>query len=344
MSVTQFTPAELSALPEGRTGWRFVVARLLPVGLWFLANPWPGNQWPTLLFWTLMTAYSLFCWTSWFHETIHHTLCRSRTANIFLGRIMGIVVFTPYTVYRESHIRHHAYLNSPGDWELWPYSDPNASRPFRMAFAWCDLLLGLLTGPYIYGRIFFCKDSPITSRELRMAIRREYLLSVVFWGATFGLVAWFNVWHGFLVVWLVPHALAGALQTGRKFTEHLGMTSFDPLMGTRTVIGDNLWTRFCTMVNFDIFVHGPHHRHPRLPHAELAGKMHHYVQGAPQTRYPVFSTYSRAVRAMLPALLFNPGVGLNAGGVLPETGSIEPVVADFVSDVCQPFSLDRQSG
>jgi fatty acid desaturase len=256
---------------------------------------------------------------------------------------MGMVVLTPYTVYRESHIRHHAYLNSPGDWELWPYSDPSASRSFRMAFAWCDLLLGLLTGPYIYGRIFFSKDSPITSRELRMAIRREYLLSVSFWGATLGLVAWFNVWHGFLVVWLVPHALAGALQTGRKFTEHLGMTSFDPLMGTRTVIGNNLWTRFCTMVNFDIFVHGPHHRHPRLPHAELAGKMQNYVLASPETRYPVFSTYSQAVWAMLPALVFNPGVGLNAGGVLPETGTIEPVVADFASDVCQPEGVRRRA-
>ncbi len=336
MSVTQFTPAELSALPEGRTGRRFLVARLLPVGLWFLANPWPGNQWPTHVFWTLVTTYSLFCWMSCLHETIHHTLCQGRNANVILGRILGMVVCTPYTVYRESHIRHHAYLNKPDDWELWPYSDPVASRPFRMVFAWCDLVFGFVTAPYIYGRIFFHKNSPITSSELRAAIQKEYLLSVAFWGTVLGLVAWFHIWHWFLTIWLVPHALAGILQTGRKFTEHLGMKSFDPLLGTRTVIGKNAWTRFCTQANFDIFVHGPHHRHPRLPHAELARKMQDYVQKAPETHYPVYSTYAKAVWAMLPALFFNPGVGLNAGGVLPGEKSTEPVVENFVSDICEP--------
>src|SRR5262249_32813932 len=145
MSVTQFTPEELRALPEGRTGRRFLVARMLPVGLWFLAYPWPGDNWPTHVFWTLLTTYSLFCWLSCFHETIHQTVCRSRIANIVVGRIIGMVVFTPYTVYRESHIRHHAYLNRPGDWELWPYSDPAAWRAFRIVFAWCDLLFGFIT-------------------------------------------------------------------------------------------------------------------------------------------------------------------------------------------------------
>ena len=46
--------------------------------------------------------------------------------------------------------------------------------------------------------------------------------------------------------------------------------------------------------------------------------MHDYMQESPETHYPVFSTYASAVRAMLPALFLNPGVGLNAGGVLPE--------------------------
>jgi|SRR5579872_2690206 len=334
MSATPFTAEELNALPEGKTGRRFLVTRLLPVGLWFLANPWPGHQWPTQLFWTLVTAYSLFCWLSCFHETAHHTLYRSLKANIIIGRILGMVMFTPYTVYRESHIRHHAYLNKPHDWELWPYCDPAASRPFRIVFAWCDLLLGFMTAPYVYGRIYFSAKSPIVSPELRIAIRNEYLLSAAFWGIIVGLVAWFNVWHGFLTIWVLPHWVAGVLQTGRKFTEHLGMKSFDPLLGTRTVIGETAWTRFCTKANFDIFIHGPHHRHPRMPHAELASKMHDYIQKSPETHYPVYATYTRAATAMLPALLTNPGVGINAGGVLPAE-AIEPVVDNFASDVCK---------
>ena len=69
------------------------------------------------------------------------------------------------------------YLNRPDDWELWPYSDPAASRPFRIVFAWCDLLLGFITTPYMYGRIFFHKNSPITAPPTRAAILKEYLLA-----------------------------------------------------------------------------------------------------------------------------------------------------------------------
>jgi fatty acid desaturase len=247
-----------------------------------------------------------------------------------------MVVIIPYTVYRETHIRHHAYLNRPNDWELWPYSDPAVSRPFRMLFAWCDLLMGFIAAPYTYGRIFFHRNSPITVPALRTAILREYLLSAVFWGATLGLVAWYKAWHGFLVTWCIPYWVASFLQTGRKFTEHLGMQSCDPLLGTRTVIGANFWTRFCTRANFDIFIHGPHHRHPRLPHAELERKMHDYMQQSPETRYPVYSTYARAIRAMLPALFCNPGVGLNAGGAIAEVNGIAPTLDDFVTDICEP--------
>ena len=336
MSATAFTQAELAALPEGRTGRRFLAGRLFPVGMWFLAHPWPAAHWSVQLFWTVLTGYCLFCWTSCFHETVHHTLCRSQKTNIVFGRLLGMVMCTPYTAYRETHIRHHAYLNRPNDWELWPYTDPHASRLFRIVFAWCDLLLGSITAPYIYGRIFFHRNSPLTAPAQRAAVRMEYLLSLLVWGMTLGLVAWFDAWHGLVTTFLVPYALAGMLQTGRKFTEHLGMQSFDPLLGTRTVIGQNAWTRLCTEVNFDIFIHGPHHRHPRMAHRELASKMHEYEQQHPETPYPVYSTYTRAIRAMLPFLLFNPGSGLNAGGNLAEPTSDSPPAEDFVSDVCEP--------
>jgi hypothetical protein len=63
--------------------------------------------------------------------------------------------------------------------------------------------------------------------------------------------------------------------------------------------------------------------------------MHEYVQKFPGTRYPLYTTYARAVLAMLPALFVNPGVGINAGGALPDAAS-ETVVKDFASDACEP--------
>ena len=46
--------------------------------------------------------------------------------------------------------------------------------------------------------------------------------------------------------------IAGVLQTMRKLTEHLGMASYDPPLGTRAVIGQNWLTRLGSFMNFDI--------------------------------------------------------------------------------------------
>jgi fatty acid desaturase len=241
------------------------------------------------------------------------------------------VTLTPYTVYREAHIRHHAYLNKPHDWELWPYADPGCSLWFRRVFVWLDLVFGVLTTPFIYGRIFFSRASPLRSPAVRRMIVLEYLAIVVFWGAIYGSVAWYGYWPPFIRAWLVPWWLAGVIQTGRKLTEHLGMASYDPLLGTRTVLGNGWATRLTTFVNFDIFVHGPHHRHPRVAHNELRGKMLAYMEENPEHGYPVYKNYWRAACAMLPNLLRNPGCGMNAGAAAPHADQRE--AGDFVADV-----------
>ena len=80
--------------------------------------------------------------------------------------------------------------------------------------------------------------------------------------------------------------LAAFMQTFRKFTEHLGMASFDPLQGTRTVLPRKWLLRLSSFLNFDIFVHGPHHRHPRLTHDKLESKLDEYRARIPDVTYP----------------------------------------------------------
>jgi len=337
MSDTIFTPEEFEALPENPNNRRLIFPRwglLAPV---CLAFSWPSDHWAVQTALIVVTAYTLFCWTSIFHETVHHTYCKSRRRNIWVGRILGTFIGAPFTTYRETHIRHHAYLNKPVDWELWPYSDPHASLWFRRAFVWFDLVCGFISSPIIYGRIFFHKDSPVTDPAVRSAIRNEYVAIFLGWGTTLGLVAWYGAWWDFFRVWGIAHFIASLMQSGRKLTEHLGMASFDPLQGTRTVIGTSLWSRWCTYVNFDIFIHGPHHRHPRLSHDQLRGKMQDYVTHNPEQHYPVFGSYWRATINMLPCLFRTPGVGVNAGAT-PPTPIAEERDVNFATDVMQPAS------
>lgn len=331
VSVTNFTEEELEAIESKRTIPRFLFFPAGVMGLWFIANPWPSDHWAVQTVWILLTSYILFCWTSAFHETAHQTLCGSRWISIWLGRLLGCVVLVPYNVYRESHIRHHGYLNKPDDFELWPYSDPHAPLWFRRVFVWLDLIFGAVTSPWIYNRTFFHKNSPIQSPKLRRTIRWEYLGVAAFWTAILSTVAWNGAWFGLLKVWVLPHWLAGIYQTTRKLTEHLGMASYDPLLGTRTVIGENAFTRLGTYLNFDIFIHGPHHRHPRMAHNRLKQTMDDYVRENPGTEYPLYETYWQATRQMIPWMFRNPGVGVNRGAPPPNAGHRE--VDDFVGDV-----------
>lgn len=339
MSVTAFTKAEQDALRDPWTWMRFLFFPGGVVGITALAVGWPNDSLAAQIPWTIFTAYCMFCWTSCFHETAHQTLTSRRQTSILLGRIVGTLMFVPYSVYRESHIRHHAYLNKPYDWELWPYSDPKMSLTFRRVFIWFDFFLGSFLAMLTYGRIVFHRNSPLTDQRLRRTIYLEYAGAVVFWAVLFTVFTLTDTWREFGRGWVIPYLVAGMWQNGRKFTEHLGMASYDPMLGTRTVVGRTWVTRLCTWLNFDIFVHGPHHRHPRIPHRVLREKMHEYAEQAPELQYPMFRSYFGAVMDMLPFILRNPGVGMNAGAPAPDEEKKQ--TDNFVADVVEEVLSDK---
>ena len=336
-SVTQFTAEEQQSLEETH-----VLPRMLSIPMTGLSMAVSGAFMNGTLPWTpaapwivavlgAFTASMMFCWTSALHEAAHQTLFKSRWLSIAFERALGTLMFTPYTGYREVHIRHHAYLNTPRDWELWPYSDPKASLAFRRAFVWFDLFCGIIAGPIIYGRIYFHRDSPIKSPEIRRTIRNEYLAIAAVWGAIWLYVSLSHEWMAHLAVVIGPMYVAAVMQTFRKFTEHLGMASFDPLQGTRTVLPRKWLLRLSSFLNFDIFVHGPHHRHPRLTHNRLESKLDEYRDANPSIEYPTYTRYWKAMLAMAPSMVFNPGCGVNAG---------TPADQDLYRDGAEDFASD----
>lgn len=331
-AVTEFTAEEQADLARKRTVPRLLSLPLAVVGMAAVGLGVGSENALVAAAVAVFTASMMFCWTSALHEAAHQTLWPSRQASIWTGRLLGALMFTPYTVYREVHIRHHAYLNTPRDWEMWPYSDPNASLAFRRVFVWFDLLLGVVAGPLIYGRIYFHRDSPIKSPEMRRTIRNEYLAIIALWGGIWTYTTLSGIWHLHLRGVLLPMYLAAVCQTGRKFTEHLGMGSFDPLLGTRTVLPRQWLLRLSSFLNFDIFIHGPHHRHPRIAHTTLETKLGEHQRQNPEAAFPTYERYWQATLAMLPCLIRNPGCGVNAGAQ-GEGGDLE--VDDFVSDIVE---------
>lgn len=271
---------------------------------------WGGDHWSIRCAWIALLSYCWFCVGGSFHETVHLTLFRSERLNRLVGRALGIVTLIPYTAYRETHRRHHAYLNTPADYELWPYSNPQASLPFRRAFVWIDLVGGIVTAPWIYGRIYFLND-PRLPPEVRRTIGREYVALALVWAAgltALGLLVHESGWNwsNFDPVWLLPLIVAPLFNTARKFVEHLGLNSPDPLQGTRTIVASHPLSRLLSFFNFDIAIHGPHHRSPRSPSKELVGLLDKYRDMHPQAELPVFTSYIAAFQHLWPSLWTNP--------------------------------------
>jgi fatty acid desaturase len=280
----------------------------------------PELSWSGQLLAIAAVSYFWFNVAGSFHEVAHHTLFRSVRANVWLGRAIGTFVLIPYTAYKETHRLHHAYLNTPDDTELWPYCDPTWSRRSRQIFAWIDIAFALITTPIIYGRVAWMSNSRLRP-DVRRTIRREYAGILAVWTAVLGLIVWrlaAGTLHPamFHPLWLSPLVISYGLNTLRKFTEHLGLASFDPVLGTRTVIGPSLVTRISSYFNFDIYIHGPHHRYPKAQHYELPQKLRE-LQAARPEGMPVFPTYRAAMLDMFPSLLQNPAVGHNVTSAEP---------------------------
>jgi len=227
--------------------------------------------------------------------------------------LIGSFLVTPFTCYQATHLSHHARMATPADYELWPYCDPGYSRSFRRKFAVLDLLFPTMIGPFIYSRIFWTRD-PQLSREDRRMVILEYLMSLVLWGGIISIGVLLSrldllSLEAGAIWWYAPLVLSGSLNTVRKFVEHVGLGSFDPMLGSRTVVPTNPLMRLISFANFEINVHGPHHRHGMAKHHELEEKLESQVKKTPEYNELVFRTVTGALRHTLWSVIRNPGVG-----------------------------------
>src|ERR1043166_10103666 len=106
------------------------------------ATVWAGWWWLSLPL-ALVAAHLMHGLLIGFHEASHGLLRKSRRLNEFDGVLIGIFSFLPFNLYRVVHQRHHMYLGTEKDTELWPFVLPRMSRWKRGLSAFLDLTVGL---------------------------------------------------------------------------------------------------------------------------------------------------------------------------------------------------------
>jgi len=255
----------------------------------------------------LVTAHFMHGLLIGFHEASHGLLRKSRRLNEFDGVLIGIFSLLPFSLYRVVHQRHHMFLSTEKDTELWPFVRTRVPRWARRLAAFLELTVALFYAPFIFLRVFFETNSPVRSAKVRRRIWLELALSVVVWAGVIAAVAFFGVWKYFLWIYLAPALIAANLQSWRKFIEHMGLLGNTVNSSTRSIVPRSWFGRVFAYTLLHEPYHGIHHQNAGLPHTVLPQFTSLLEPKQPGERLP-FISYRQALPDLIRSL-GNPRVG-----------------------------------
>lgn len=269
-----------------------------------IAAALPASQWPWLLAICPALGTILFIFVIGFHDASHERLHPVHRMNEMFGHVAGTLMFIPLSVYRHAHARHHAYLGTQRDPELWPFNEPGTSRWVRVLAALSEIVLGVIHSPILFFRSVTLGD--LMPRE-RSQIIRGYVACAITWTIILAVVFEYSLWRTLLVTAIIPMAISGVMQTLNKYTQHLGLHGRTVLGLTRTVVDEHKAGEVVSSAMFYNDYHGTHHRYAKIPYYNLPPATPYTLANATEF-CPVYSNLGMAFLAMLPCLA-DPKVG-----------------------------------
>ncbi len=297
VATTRQEIAELHAFKHwpARKLWPLIIAT---VALTVAAAKLPPEYWPLyLVIWPALGTL-LFLFVIAFHDASHDRLHPVHGMNELFGHVVGTLSLVPLDVYRHAHARHHAYLSTQQDPELWPFNVPGTPRVLRVLAAACEIVLGILYSPFLFLRSVLQGDLVPGERKL---IVRGYVLCAVVWGTIFALTYKYGAWWLLAATLIIPMAISGMLQTLNKYTQHLGLHGHTVLGLTRTVVDEHEAAEVVSSAMFYNDYHGTHHRYAKIPYYNLPAATPYTLAGANEF-CPVYPNLAYAFFAMLPYL------------------------------------------
>jgi fatty acid desaturase len=263
----------------------------------------------------LLSAPLLSLLLAWYsslqHETIHGHPTPSRRFNAALGAL-PLALWIPYTVYRETHLRHHRHggrglTQVARDPESFYLPTEVLSRVGRLR-RWvhranCTLAGRLVLGPALAIAAFWSGEF----RRVRSGDRRR----VRIWarhalGVALVLTWAVGVCHIPLLVYAVLIVYPSvSISHLRSFAEH--RADADPLLRTRVVEAHPIWA----LIFLNNNLHIAHHAKPKIP-------WYHLPRVWGQMRHPAHErglVFGGGYREVIQKYLFRPYISLDYDGV-----------------------------
>ena len=240
-----------------------------------------------LMYWALQVSYLLvlvlavptagFLLRTYimFHDCAHGSFLRSKRANAWLGSVLALLVFTPFSKWRHDHIVHHATagdLDRRGVGDVPTLTVNEYNEKSKGGVFWYRLfrqpmvMFGI--GPIYSMLIMQRRPDPWDGAGSKRSIRRTNIALVV----TIGLLCWFLGWREFLLVEATIIPLAGAAGLWLFFVQH----QFEDVYWKRTeewsyadaALRGSSHLHLPAILQFftgNIGLHHVHHLNPRVP-------------------------------------------------------------------------------
>jgi omega-6 fatty acid desaturase (delta-12 desaturase) len=158
-----------------------------------------------------------------FHDCAHANFMPSKRANVWLGRFLGLLVYSPYQAWRHNHAVHHATAGDldrrgVGDLPTMTVAEyVSASRGKRIAYR-------LFRNPLVMfgiGPIYALMIQPrLWSKDDRPRKKRSVIFTNIALATVIGLLCWAIGWQEFWMVQLPVAWAAGAAGVWLFYVQH----------------------------------------------------------------------------------------------------------------------------
>jgi omega-6 fatty acid desaturase (delta-12 desaturase) len=241
----------------------YVVPRWLPVAL-LLAVPAGGF---------LLRTYIIF------HDCTHGSFMPSKPANAWLGRVLGLFVYSDFDSWRLSHAIHHATAGDldrrgTGDVPTWTVEEYNRARPMGRLGYW------LFRHPlvmFVLGPIWALVINPrLVKRSQRPRIRRSIMLTNVAVAAMVIALVVLLGWKTYLLTIWPAALLAGSAGVFMFYVQHqfedVYWESTDNWNYDEAALRGSSYLKLPRVLQFftgNIGFHHVHHLSARIPNYNL---------------------------------------------------------------------------
>jgi acyl-lipid omega-6 desaturase (Delta-12 desaturase) len=214
-----------------------------------------------------------------FHDCSHGSFVASRQANAWLGRSIGLLLYSPFLRWRHDHAVHHATSGNlerrgTGDLHTLTVSEYRAlSRRGRLGYRLTRnplVMFGL--GPIVAMII----GPRIVAKDARPRMRRSVLVTDLALAVIVGVLVWTIGWRDYLLVLGLPALLAGSIGIWLFYVQHQfedaywndaeSWTFTDAALRGSSFLRLPPVLRFCTG---SIGYHHVHHLNAQIPNYNL---------------------------------------------------------------------------